>query len=49
MSYHLAKMKTNIKLDIKPQARDERKVNEICDKYMLVAIRQQFNQPKGLF
>lgn len=49
MSYKLAKMKTNIKLTITPQARDENKVGTICDKYMLVALRQQFNQPKGLF
>lgn len=49
MSYKLAKMKTNIKLTITPQSRDENKVGAICDKYMLVALRQQFNQPKGLF
>lgn len=49
MSYKLAKMKTNIKLNITPQPRDENKVSAICDKHMLVALRQQFNQPKGLF
>lgn len=49
MSYKLAKMKTNIKLNITPQVKNESLVNPICDKYMLVAIRQQFNQPKGLF
>ena len=49
MSYKLAKMKTNIKLDVVAQHRDEDKVSAICNKYMLVALRQQFNQPKGLF
>ena len=49
MSYKLAKMKTNLKLNIVPQVKNESLVNPICDKYMLVALRRQFNQPKGLF
>ena len=49
MSYKLAKMKTNIRLDIKQQARDERVVSALCTKYALNNLRQQFDQPKGLF
>lgn len=49
ISYKLAKMKTNIKLDIKLQQRDANKVSAICTKYELNNIRQQFDQPKGLF
>lgn len=49
MSYKLAKMKTNIKLEIKQQTRNERVVSAICAKYALNNLRQQFDQPKGLF